>query len=59
FRSSRKGAKDLQISAKVNKEIYSLFTKINEANGLSNNSSLNLLINNYVRDKKYLLDEEY
>ena len=48
--------KDKQISAKVNEEIYKMFTQINKAQGLSNNSALNMILNKYVRDNKGLLD---
>ena len=41
---SRDGAKDKQISAKVNMKIYSAFTTINKLQGISNNSALNMLI---------------
>lgn len=55
---SREGAKDKQISAKVNRNMYHVFTKINRAQGLSNNSALNMIIAKYVRENKELLDEE-
>lgn len=51
-------SKDKQISAKVNETIYRRFTKINQAQGLSNNSALNMIINRYVRENIGLLDEE-
>lgn len=44
------GQKDKQISAKVNAESYEKFTRINRAQGLSNNSALNMVINKYVRE---------
>lgn len=44
------GQKDKQISAKVNAESYEKFTRINKAQGLSNNSALNMVINKYVRE---------
>lgn len=44
------GQKDKQISAKVNAESYEKFTRINRAQGLSNNSALNMIINKYVRE---------
>ena len=47
---SRDGAKDKQISAKVNMKIYSAFTTINKLQGISNNSALNMLITKYVRE---------
>lgn len=50
--------KDKQISAKVNEKTYAMFTKINKAYGLSNNSTLNMLISEYVRDKKDILKDE-
>lgn len=49
--------KDKQISAKVNDETYKMFTQINKAQGLSNNSALNMIINKYVRENKGILDE--
>lgn len=50
--------KDKQISAKVNSETYAIFSDINRVMGLSNNSALNMLITNYVCEKKYLLEQE-
>lgn len=50
--------KDKQISAKVNAKTYAMFTQINKAYGLSNNSTLNMLISEYVRDKKDVLKDE-
>ena len=52
------GSKDKQISAKVNNTTYDMFTQINKAQGLSNNSALNMLINRYVRENKSILDLE-
>lgn len=52
------GSKEKQISAKVNEKYYTLFTKINKAQGMSNNSVLNSLINKYVRENKGILDED-
>lgn len=48
--------KDKQISAKVNDATYRLFTQINQAQGLSNNSALNMIINKYVRENRGILD---
>lgn len=56
--SQKASGKDKQISAKVNSETYATFAKINRLVGLSNNSALNMLITNYVCEKKYLLEEE-
>lgn len=50
--------KDRQISAKVNSKTYKLFTDINRANGLSNNSALNMIISQYVRSNKEILKDE-
>lgn len=55
---SKDGAKDKQISAKVNMKMYSAFTTINKAQGISNNSALNMLIAKYVRENRVILDEE-
>lgn len=55
---SREGAKDKQISAKVNMKMYNAFTTINKLQGLSNNSALNMIITRYVRENKSLLDED-
>lgn len=55
---SKDGAKDKQISAKVNMKMYNAFTTINKAQGVSNNSALNMLIAKYVRDNRFILDEE-
>lgn len=49
--------KDKQISAKVNEKVYGLFTQINKAQGVSNNSALNMIISRYVRENKGILDE--
>ena len=50
--------KDKQISAKVNEKVYGLFTQINKAQGISNNSALNMIINRYVRENKGILDDK-
>lgn len=54
---SKDGAKDKQISAKVNMKMYSAFTTINKAQGISNNSALNMLIAKYVRENRVILEE--
>lgn len=54
----REGRKDKTISAKVNSAMYNVFTDICKVQGLSNNSCLNMILSDYVREKKYLLDEE-
>lgn len=55
---SKDGMKDKQISAKVNMKMYNAFTTINKAQGISNNSALNMLIAKYVRENRAILDEE-
>ena len=55
--TSKAGIKDKQISAKVNMKMYNAFTVINQAQGISNNSALNMLIAKYVRENRTLLDE--
>ena len=56
--SNNNGSKDKQISAKVNQRMYGLFTQINKAQGISNNSALNMVISRYVRENKGILKEE-
>ena len=55
---SKDGAKDKQISAQVNMKMYSAFTTINKAQGISNNSALNMLIAKYVRENRVILEED-
>lgn len=50
-------AKDKAISAKVNSDMYSTFTLICQSQGISNNSAINMILNNYVRDHAYLLED--
>ena len=54
---SADGMKDKQISAKVNVKSWDTFTKINKAQGLSNNSTFNMIINKYVRENKGIIEE--
>lgn len=55
--SSSDGFKDKQISAKVNGNMYATFSAINRAQGISNNSALNMIMSRYVRENKGILDE--
>lgn len=49
--------KNKAISAWVNKESYEKFTQINKARGMSNNMTLNLLIQDYVlRNEEIIKD---
>ena len=54
---STDGAKDKQISAKVNEKSWENFTKINKAQGLSNNSDLNMIVNKYIRENMGIIEE--
>lgn len=54
---SNDGMKDKQISAKVNEKSWENFTKINKAQGLSNNSALNMIINKYIRENKGIIED--
>ncbi len=56
--SSKDTYKDKQISAKVNSSTYALFTEINKAQGISNNSALNMILTRYIRENKGILDGE-
>ena len=47
-----------QISAKVNMKMYSAFTTINKRQGVSNNSAINMLIANYVRENRDILEDD-
>ena len=47
--------KDKVISAKVYPETWEKFTAINRVLGMTNNSALNLVISEYVREKEKLL----
>lgn len=46
-----------QISAKVNRDTYEKFTEICKLNGMSNNSCLNMIIAEFVREKSHLLSD--
>lgn len=56
--SSRDILKDKQISAKVNGNMYAMFSSINRAQGISNNSALNMIIARYVRENKGILEDD-
>ncbi len=44
--------KDKVITAKVYPETWQIFTEINKAQGMTNNSVINMLLSEYVRSKK-------
>lgn len=48
--------KDKVVTAKVYPETWANFTAINKAQGMTNNSVINMLISEYVRNKKEILD---
>lgn len=48
--------KDKVITAKVYPETWASFTAINKTLGMTNNSVINMLISNYVHEKKNLID---
>ena len=47
--------KNKVITAKVYPETWAEFTAINKAQGMTNNSVINMLISEYVRNKKVIL----
>ena len=48
--------KDKVVTAKVYPETWAAFTAINKAQGMTNNSAINMLISEYVRNKKEILE---
>lgn len=48
--------KSKAISGKVYPEIWEEFTRINRAQGISNNSALNMIISKYNRENKQILE---
>lgn len=52
------GGKDKAISARVNGSTYSNFKKICQARGITPNACLNMLITDFVRENKKVLEEE-
>lgn len=44
--------KDKVVTAKVYPDTWATFTAINKAQGMTNNSVINMLISEYVRNKK-------
>ena len=47
--------KDKVVTAKVYPDTWAIFTAINKAQGMTNNSVINMLISEYVRNKKEIL----
>lgn len=52
-----KETKNAQMSVKLYEDTYNAFCKINRARGMSNNSVVNMLIAQYVKDNKDLMDD--
>ena len=48
--------KDKVVTAKVYPETWADFTAINRAQGMTNNSVINMLISEYIRNKKEILE---
>lgn len=48
--------KDKVVTAKVYPETWADFTAINRAQGMTNNSVINMLVSEYVRSKKEILN---
>ena len=48
--------KDKIISAKVYPETWERFTQINKAQGITNNSAINLIISKYIRENEEILN---
>ena len=49
--------KDKTVSAKYNSEIYNRFTEINKAQGITNNSALNMILSKYVKENSGWIEE--
>lgn len=47
--------KDKVISAKVYPDMWARFTAINKAQGMTNNSALNMILSKYVREQEEIL----
>ena len=52
----RPGGKDKAISARVNGTTYMNFKKICEARGITSNACLNMLITDFVRENKSIVE---
>lgn len=50
--------KDKAISARVNSTTYQNFKEISKARGLTANAALNMLITDFVRENKKILEEK-
>lgn len=48
--------KDKVVSAKVYPETWERFTQINKAQGITNNSAINMIITKYIRENEEILN---
>lgn len=55
--AKRAGGKDKPISARVNGNTYTNFKKICAARGITSNACINMLITDFVREYKYIIEE--
>ena len=46
-----------QVSALVGAKMWEQFTEINRKNGMTNNSCVNMLIMNFIRENRAILEE--
>ena len=49
--------KDRQLSVKITNEMFNQFTQINKARGMTNNSALNMIMAEYIKDNARWLDQ--
>ena len=55
---AKNNIKDKVVSTKFNSDTYKQFSEINTKMGITNNSALNMILAQYVRDHSDWLDEE-
>lgn len=55
--AKKPGGKDKSISARVNGDTYINFRKICQARGLTPNACINMLITDFVRENRKILEE--
>ena len=55
--SEKRKGKDKAISARVNGATYTKFKRICEARGITSNACINMLITDFVRENKGVLEE--
>lgn len=55
--AKKSNGKDKPISARVNGATYTNFKKICEARGITSNACLNMLITDFVRENKFIIEE--